>query len=165
MLRFACALSLAITLVGSGGAARSAVDYAQSAGQCRVSSTTSLPVPGRSGFNFGNARIAVSLPKGARFLAVPEGSPGSAFIQKNGWIRAKMGWFSARGRPAVSGRRFDGTGRRLRADVGPLSYAPGSGSFYPSLLYFPSFGCWRISATAGGARLDATVNVIRSIRS
>jgi hypothetical protein len=121
-------------------------------------------VPGRPSFNFGTARLAVDLPRRATFLAVPEGRPGGASIQKDGWIRAKVGWFSARGTPAVTGRRADRTGRRLRADIGPLSFALGSGPFYPSLLYFPSFGCWRITATAGGARLDATVNVVRSRR-
>ena len=160
MPRLACALLLAVTLVGSGGAARPAVHNA--AGPCRVSSTSSHPVPGRPSFNFGNARLAVDLHAGGRVVAVPDGKPGSAWIQKDGWIRTKIGWFAARGTPRVTGRRADGTGRRLRADVGPLSYA--SGPFYPSLLYFPSFGCWRITATAGGAHLDATVNVIRSTR-
>ena len=129
---------------------------------CRVSKTFSHPVPGRPSFNFGNAQIAVGLPEGARFVAIPDGSPrgGQAFIQKDGWIRTKLGWFSARGTPRVTGRRVDGTGRALRADVGPLSSSSG-GSFYPSLLYFSSFGCWRITAAAGGARLSAIVNVTR----
>jgi hypothetical protein len=140
----------------------SAVRDASATELCRVSRLSSHPVPGRPSFNFGNARIAVDLPEGARFLAVPEERPGNAFIQKDGWIRTKLGWFSAHGVPAVSGRRVDGTGRRLRADVGPLSYAPGDGPFYPSLLYFPSFGCWRITATVGGARLNAVVIVMRS---
>jgi hypothetical protein len=165
MPKFACGVVLAAILLGAGGAEPLALGEAHAAGPCRMSSTSSHPVPGRPSFNFGNARIAVNLPKGARFLAVPDGKPGGASIQKDGWIRTKVGWFSARGTPAVAGRRVDGTGRRLRADVGPLSYALGSGPFYPSLLYFPSFGCWRITATAGGARLDATVNVIRSTRS
>lgn len=137
---------------------------APAASLCRVSKASSHPVPGRSSFNFGNARIAVDLPEGARFRAVPDGRPGGAFIQKDGWIRAKLGWFAARGNPVVTGRRVDGTGRRLRADVGPLSYALGSGPFYPSLLYFPTFGCWKITATAGGARLTAIVRVVRSTR-
>src|SRR4051812_26785782 len=133
---------------------------ASAAGICHVSKTSSHPVPGRSSFNFGDRRIAVDLPEHATFVAVPDGKPGWAFIQRNGWIRAKIGWFSARGGPAVTGRKVDGTGHRLRADVGPLSFAVG-GPFYPSLLYFPSFGCWRITATAGGARLTAIVKVTR----
>ena len=127
---------------------------------CPTSRTSARPVPGRSSFNFGNARIAVSLPKGAKFVAVPDGNPGWASIQKDGWIRTKVGWFSSHGRPSVNGRRVDGSSGRLRADVGPLSYSS-TGKFYPSLLYFPSLGCWRITATAGGARLAATVVVAR----
>jgi hypothetical protein len=128
---------------------------------CHVSKTSSHPVPGRSSFNFGNARIAVHLPDGARFIAIPDGSPrgGMAFIQKDGWLRTKVGWFTVRRTPRVTGRRTDGTGRRLRVDMGVRSYA--NGPFYPSLLYFPSFGCWRITATAGGASLTAIVNVTR----
>ena len=82
-----------------------------------------------------------------------------AFIQKDGWIRTKLGWFTPRVTPRVTGRRTDGTGRALRVDMGVRSYA--SGPFYPSLLYFPSLGCWRITATAGGSHLVAIVNVRR----
>lgn len=130
------------------------------AGLCRVSTTTSHPVPGLPSFNVGNARIAVAFPKGATFRAVPAGRAGMAFLQRDGWIRTKVGWFTARGKPRVTGRRVDGGGGRLRADVGPLSYSS-TASFYPSLLYFPSFGCWRITAAAGGAHLTAIVEVIR----
>src|SRR5437764_11459823 len=120
MPKFACGVVLAITLLGSGGTQGTAVRDAHAAAACRVSSTSSHPVPGRPSFNFGNARIAVDLPKGARFLAIPDGSPrgGSAFIQKDGWIRTKLGWFASRGAPRITGHRVDGTGRRLRADVG-----------------------------------------------
>jgi hypothetical protein len=145
------------------GSADHIVQHDAAAAQlCRVSKTSSHPVPGRPSFNVGNARIAVDLPDGATFVAVPDGSPhgGWAFIQKNGWIRTKLGWFSAHGAPRVTGRRADGTGRPLRADVGPLSSTSG-GPFYPSLLYFPSFGCWRITATAGLAHLSAIVSVTR----
>jgi hypothetical protein len=164
MPKFGLVLVVAAALVGSAGAEATAVAGVDALAACRVSST-SHPVPGRPSFNFGNARIAVDLPDGARFVAVPDGSPrgGWAFIQKDGWIRAKIGWFTRRGTPRVIGRRVDGTGRRLRADVGALAYS--GGPFYPSLLYFPSFGCWKITATAGGARLDATVIVTRSARS
>jgi hypothetical protein len=152
---------LAGALLLSGVAGTVAVRDAPAADLCRVSKTSSHPVPGRRSFNFGSARIAVALPAGAIFVAVPDGRPGWAFIQSNGWIRAKLGWFTARGTPSVTGRRVDRTGRPLRADVGPLSYAP-DGTFYPSLVFFPSLGCWRISATAGTARLTAIVNVVRS---
>jgi hypothetical protein len=60
----------------------------------------------------------------------------------------------------VSGRRLDGPAPRLDADVGVKSYAPGSGYFYPSILRFPTVGCWRITATNDDARLVVTVRVV-----
>ena len=162
MTKFAFGVVLAGALLLSQVAEQIAIRDAPAAGLCPVSKTSSHPVPGRPSFNFGDKSIAVGLPDHARFVAVPDGSPrgGWAFIQRNGWIRAKLGWFTARGTPRVTGRRVDATGRQLRADVGPLSSAS-DGTFYPSLLYFPSFGCWRITATAGGARLTAIVSVTR----
>lgn len=88
-----------------------------------VDNTSAHPVPGRTAFNFGNARIAVDLPKGATFIAVPDGRSGQAFIQKDGWIRTKVGWFTPHDTPRVTGRRTNRTGRHLRADVGARSYA------------------------------------------
>jgi hypothetical protein len=162
MTKLALSVALAAALCVSEATAQVSGSHASAADRCRVSSTSSHPVPGRPSFNFGNARIAVDLPKGARFVAIPDGSPrgGSAFIQKDGWIRTKLGWFASRGTPRITGRRVDGTGLRLRADVGPLSFAS-NGTFYPSLIYFPSFGCWRITAAAGGPRLTAIVKVTR----
>jgi hypothetical protein len=162
MAKLANAVVLAGALFASVATQQIAAGHEILAVPCRVSKTSTHPVPGRPAFNFGNARIAVALPEGARFVAIPDGSPrgGQAFIQRDGWIRTKLGWFARSGSPRVTGRRVDGTGRALRADVGPLSSSSG-GSFYPSLLYFPSFGCWRITAAVGGARLSAIVNVTR----
>ena len=135
---------------------------AATAAACRVSRVAARPVPGRPSFNLGNAHVAVSLPRDATFRAIPDGSPrgGHAFVQRDGWIRTKLGWWSDRGQPRVTGRRLDGVAPPLRADVGPLSWAS-SGSFYPSLLYFSSTGCWRITATVRGARLDTVVRVVK----
>lgn len=160
MTRLAFGIAL-VTTVLACLATEAVGSRASTAQTCRVSKTSSHVVPGRSSFNFGNARIATHLPEGATFVAVPEGRPGGgmAFIQKDGWIRTKLGWFTPRVTPRVTGRRTDGTGRALRVDMGVRSYA--SGPFYPSLLYFPSLGCWRITATAGGSHLVAIVNVRR----
>ena len=157
-------LAIALAVVGAAlaiGAGPPTVGASFRAATCPVSRLSSHPVPGRSSFNAGNARLAVALPPRATFVAVPDGRPGGAFIQADGWIRTKLGWFAAYGAPRVSGRRLDGTGRRLRADVGPLSFVS-SGTFYPSLLYFPSLGCWQIDAAAGRARLRVIVSVTRS---
>ena len=163
--RFVVTALVLAALIGSGIASAepwktSRRHDASAVESCPTSRTSARPVSGRPSFNFGNARIAVSLPKGAKFVAVPDGTPGGAWIQKDGWIRTKVGWFSSHGRPGVNGRRVDGSSGRLRADVGPLSYSS-AGKFYPSLLYFPSFGCWRITANAVGARLTALVVVTR----
>ena len=135
---------------------------AAKASTCPVSRVEAEPVSGRRSFSFGNAHVAVSLPRDATFRAIPDGSPrgGHAFVQRDGWIRTKLGWWSDRGQPRVIGRRLDRAAPPLRADLGPLSWDPG-GRFYPSLLYFSSTGCWRITATVRGARLDAVVRVVR----
>jgi hypothetical protein len=130
--------------------------------RCRVSTTTTKPVPARPSFNFGNRGVAVALPPRATFAAVPAGTPGgaNAVIQKDGSIRTKLGWWAARGTLRVSGRRLDRPAPPLRADVGGVS-STASGPFIPSLLYFSSTGCWKVTATAGGARLQAIVRVVR----
>ena len=128
--------------------------------RCAVSSLTERPVPGRPAFNFGNRGIAVSLPPRATFVAVPEGTPGHAWVQRDGWIRTKIGWWRAHGTLRLVGRRIDRPARPLRAEIGSVSWDSG-GEFIPSLLYFASVGCWRITATAGDARLSVIVRVVK----
>ena len=151
-------LALATIVAAAVPLARTVRDAASF--RCAVSSPTQHPVRSRPSFNFGNSRIAVALPRRSTFVAVPEGQAGGAFIQDDGWIRTKVGWWRKRGELRVTGRRLDAPARRLRADVGPPSWTS-SGEFIPSLLYFPSTGCWRLTATAGGARLDAVVRVVK----
>ena len=128
------------------------------AAPCPVSATA--PIPGRTAFNVGTARLAVALPKDARFVAVREGRPGGAWVQQDGWIRTKLGWLSPGHAPRVEGRRIDGRSRPLRVDMGVLSYSE-TGRFYPSLLYFPSAGCWKLTAHNGSVRLDVVVRVVK----
>ena len=149
--------ALAVTC-GTAAVSSALPEPSRAAFRCQVSSPTAHPHPY---FDFGNTRIAVGLPPRATFVAVPDGKPGWAFVQRDGWIRTKIGWWTADGPPRVSGRRLDRPGRPLRDDMGPLSYGTPGGPFYPSLLYFPTTGCWRITATAGGARLVAVVRVVR----
>ena len=127
--------------------------------QCRVADTTARPRPH---FNAGTRRIAVGLPPRATFVAVPPGKPGWAFAQPDGWIRAKVGWWTAEGAPRIAGRRLDGRARPLRADVAPLSWTASGQGFYPTILYFPSTGCWRLTAAAGGSSVDLVVRVVRA---
>ena len=150
----------AAALAAPSGTADASGYGVKAAIRCPVSSPTARPLPQRPSFNFGTPRIAVDLPPRATFVAVPEGQPGGAWVQRDGSIRTKLGWWRARGTLRVTGRRLGSPTRRLRADVGVVSWTA-AGEFIPSLLFFPSTGCWRISATAGGARLVVVVRVIK----
>jgi hypothetical protein len=90
------------------------------------------------------------------------GAGSRTFVQSNGWIRAKVGWWTAKGAPRIVGRRLDGGARPLRADVAQLSWTTAGRRFYPSILYFPSTGCWRLTAAAGGTSIDLVVRVVRT---
>ena len=125
--------------------------------RCPVSATA--PIPGRTAFNVGTTRLAVALPKDATFVAVRDGRPGWAWVQQDGWIRTKLGWLSPGRVPKVEGRRLDGRSRPLRVDMGVSSFAE-TGRFYPSLLYFRSAGCWKLTASNGSASLDVVVRVV-----
>lgn len=129
------------------------------AARCAVSVTK--PLPSQPSFNFGTVRLAVNLPKNATFVAVSEGKPGGAWLQRDGSIRTKVDWLNARGSLRLSGRRLDRSALPLRGNVGVESWALGVGAFFPSILLFPSVGCWKITATAGEARLDVVVRVVR----
>ena len=55
----------------------------------------------------------------------------------------------------VTGKRLDGTGAALKANIpGGYDY-----SFQASGLYFPSAGCWQVDATAGGQSLRFVVRI------
>jgi hypothetical protein len=159
--------TLSLTGAAQGGAPEPVVRFSRLATASEAATTASFrclvakPTPGqpRPHFNFGTNRIAVALPPRATFVAVPEGKAGGAWVMADGWIRTKVGWWAAVGGLRVTGRRLDRPDRPLRADVGPLSHAVPGGPFYPSLLYFPGPGCWRLTAHAGQARLDAVVRV------
>ena len=115
------------------------------------------------GFNTGNERIAVALPPGGTLVGVPATGPDAALSHTRGWLYVKLGWWRKRGTLALSGRRIGGGARRVIAEVGPLpSYGAPAGEFFPSALYFQKPGCWKITATAGGARLDVVVRVTKA---
>jgi hypothetical protein len=146
---------LAAGLAGASVAA--AADVA--ATRCAVSATG--PLKERPGFNVGTTRLAVALPRSATFVAVPEGEPGWAFMQSDGTISAKVGWLSQSGRLRVSGRRLDRAAPPLDADVGVESYTSAGRRFHPSILTFPTAGCWKITARNAQTRLQFVVRVVK----
>ena len=112
------------------------------------------------GFNYGNATIAVYLPKNGAVVGGRLASGGmQATLNPDGSISAKIGWWRAgTGRPRISGRRVDGAAPPLRAHV-PAGYGRG---FQATGLTFPTPGCWRVIGRYAGAQLAFTVRVTRS---
>jgi hypothetical protein len=85
-----------------------------------------------------------------------------AVIERDGWIRLKLGWWrGVPGRLVITGRRIDRPGaRHLRAEV-PPNESYGATGFIPSLIHFSSAGCWRVAGKQGGARLTFVVKVTK----
>jgi len=66
----------------------------------------------------------------------------------------KVGWFRPEGAELnIEGQRIDGESPPLIADI-PCCYPT---RFQSSGLYFPSEGCWEITASAAGSELSFTV--------
>jgi len=83
----------------------------------------------------------------------------SAYADKDHPLHAgkdgnKMGWFRSAGAAlAVAGRRLDGDAPPLEADF-PCCYPT---RFQASGLYFPTAGCWEVTAQAADSKLIFTV--------
>lgn len=123
---------------------------------------------GPDGFNYGNARLRVSLywPRGVlRAGVLPDGG-SYAVINRNGSIRAKVGWWVRDpAKLVIVGKRLDRPAPPLRAHI-PAGYGPAydigaSLGFQPTGLTFPTAGCWRVVGKAGTARLTFVVEVTK----
>jgi hypothetical protein len=104
----------------------------------------------------GNHSIGTNLwPDGT--IVFKPGGPG--FVLSDGALQMKFLWLKAPGTHlTVSGQRLDGTSAPLRADIDTQFDAKG---FQPSYLIFPTAGCWRVSATAGGETLMFVTSVVK----
>jgi hypothetical protein len=103
---------------------------------------------------FGNDSLATMLwPDGT--VVFRPGGPGS--VLADGALRMKFIWVK---RPGAS-LTIEGT--RLDAPAPPLRSTIQEGfegeSFQPSSLIFPSPGCWRVTARAGGSSLTFVTRV------
>ena len=118
-------------------------------------------VPSAEGFNHGNAGLRVQLgwTKGTLAAGILPDGGSRATVEEDGSIHAKVGWWrGVPGRLAVTGRRLDASAPPLEAHV-PRGY--GRRGFQPSGLVFPTVGCWRVTGSAGPARLSFVVRVTR----
>src|SRR5690242_12951252 len=69
----------------------------------------------------------------------------------DGLLGAKVGWYRyGRGKLTITATRIDKPGHATRTSV-PSGY--GRTGFQSSAIYFPSTGCWKVTATVGHSSL------------
>lgn len=107
------------------------------------------PPPGEmpSGLYYGNAQLITGLDPAGVINAKPMD------MQGDGSAGIKWGWWRGTGVKAAitaDGHRLDQTGPPLRIDI-PAGY--GLSGFQVAGLYFPTPGCWEVTARAGAAKL------------
>jgi hypothetical protein len=95
-------------------------------------------------FNFGNASLRVRLwPDGTLVAGRLPGGGFFATINPDGSISAKLGWWRGKaGKLVISGRRLDARAPQLRFRA---SNGYGEKGVQPSILRFPTFGCWEVT--------------------
>jgi hypothetical protein len=113
----------------------------------------------RFAFDYRNGALAVDLwPDGVLHAGPLPGGGIYAEIRSDGSILAKLGWWrDASGKLGIEGERLDGTAPPLRARV-PDGY--GEQGFQPTLLTFPTAGCWQIVGSVAGRQLGFVVRVV-----
>jgi hypothetical protein len=123
---------------------------------CAVTQPNHQIPPGQDG-NAG-AATAPYHGNGRLWTVLPDG--GVVRRRRVGSIREKFPWWRARrGRLEISGRRLEGAAQPLRARV-PGGYGPTG--FQSSGIIFPRPGCWKVTGSAGGARLTFVTLVERA---
>lgn len=105
---------------------------------------------------YGNRELRTTLwPKGT--VEFRPGGPGE--IYEDGSMAMKWGWLRAvSGKLSIEGRRLDKPAPPLRANV-PDGY-PDIG-FQPTLLIFPTEGCWQITGKLNRSRLTFVTRVVK----
>jgi hypothetical protein len=157
-LRFA-ALGLCVGLVAAG------LSYAGTTGarthnradgsrSCPVT-LPNHPVPNSAvsrRFGYRRGQIAVELwPFGVTLVQRSD-------VEPDGSLGVKVGWYRyGRGRVRIAATRIDKPGRVTRTSV-PSGY--GSTGFQSSAIYFPSPGCWKVTATVGRSQLTYVTVVL-----
>lgn len=79
-------------------------------------------------------------------------------VMPDGLLGVKVGWYRyGRGRLRITATRFDKPGHVKRTRV-PPGY--GRTGFQSSAIYFPSEGCWKVTATVGHSHLTYVTVVL-----
>ena len=106
----------------------------------------------------GNGAIWTPLwPRGKILITPP-------YVEPDGLLRMKFPrWWREPAPLTIQGHRLDAAAPPLRAEVaasyddGPVQF-----QFQPSMLFFPSEGCWEVTGKAGDASLTFVVLIERS---
>jgi hypothetical protein len=117
---------------------------------------------GARNFNYGNALLRVRLWPNGTLVAgrLPDGG-FFATINADGSISAKLGWWRGRpGKVVISGRRLDARAPRLRFRA---SSGYGDEGFQPSILRFPTVGCWQVTGRLVESDSDSVVAKVRFV--
>ena len=102
---------------------------------------------------YRQGRIAVELwPLGVTLVQQSDITADGAFGVKVGWYRY------GRGKLTITATRLDEPGRVKRTSV-PSGY--GSTGFQASGIYFPSEGCWKVTATVGHSHLTYVTVILK----
>jgi len=125
---------------------------ATGAASCQVTRPNGRPMPGL----FGNGRLSAP-------TYFPRITVAPRMLQPDGWIGEKFPWrgHGVTGDLRVTGRRLDRPGRPVRTIVNrgaPLGESVEA--FWAVAILFPTTGCWRITGTAGTARLSFVTRVV-----
>ena len=134
---------------------------AASEGMCSATHANGDTPPGYPAYSpshHGNGALwTVLWPRGKVLITPP-------YVEPDGSLRMKFPWWWKEPAPlTIQGRRLDAAAPPLRAEVaasyddGPVQF-----QFRPSMLFFPSEGCWEITGKAGDASLTFVVLVERS---
>lgn len=158
MLAVVAAISL------GGGAAGGYEQAAEAAAACHVTHPNGSTPPGeqRSPRHHGNGRLWSSI-YGGRLTVPATVQTGRVGLQQDGSIKMKFWWWGSKKagrRLTVTGSRLDRADAPLRSEVNQGSSTEHAPHFWPSYLYFPHEGCWRVRARAGSkAKLRFTIEV------
>jgi hypothetical protein len=104
--------------------------------------------------------IFTNLWLGNTVLFTPHG-PGE--VLPDGTLQIKWPWYrTLPGEVHITGRRLDATARPMPEVVlhGEVDGYAATG-FHPSMLSFPTQGCWEVMAQVGGASLSMVVRVVQ----
>jgi hypothetical protein len=126
---------------------------------CPVTAPNGATAPGQSpsSFDYGDDEEGIWThvwPNG-EVVFTPDG-PGE--LRQDGWLAMKWLWFRDPPAPLqLSGRRLDAPAPPLRADI---LRDQGDGNAQPSIILFPTPGCWEVVAQAGTSVLVLVTRVV-----